>query len=60
MSNPPLDGEHGAFLGRRGGVNDTAKTILSSTKMGEAKVTVSTVFTVASILKGSTFISGLP
>jgi len=42
------------------GVNDTAENILSSIDMGEAEVSASTVFAVASILEGSTFINGSP
>ena len=42
------------------GVNDTAETILSSIEMDEAEVSASTVFAVASILEGSTFINGSP
>ena len=42
------------------GVNDTAENILSSIEMGEAEVSASTVFAVASILEGSTFINGSP
>ena len=42
------------------GVNDTAENILSSIEMDEAEVSASTVFAVASILEGSTFINGSP
>eukprot|EP00970_Alexandrium_tamarense_P020620 scaffold15445_cov221-Alexandrium_tamarense.AAC.1 len=42
------------------GVNDTAENILSSIEMGEAEVSASTVFAVASILEGCTFINGSP
>jgi len=42
------------------GVNDTAENILSSIEMGEAEVSASTVFAVASILEGTTFINGSP
>ena len=42
------------------GVNDTAENVLGSIEMGEAEVSASTVFAVASILEGSTFINGSP
>lgn len=42
------------------GVNDTAENVLSSIEMGEAEVSASTVFAVACILEGSTFINGSP
>ncbi|KAL7469592.1 hypothetical protein ACHAXS_009843 [Conticribra weissflogii] len=42
------------------GVNDTAENILNSIEMGEAEVSASTVFAVASILEGCTFINGSP
>lgn len=42
------------------GVNDTAENILASIKRGEAEVSASTVFAVASILEGCTFINGSP
>lgn len=42
------------------GVNDTAKNLLASIKRGEAEVSASTVFAVASILEGNTFINGSP
>ena len=42
------------------GLNDTAENLLSSIEMGEAEVSASTVFAVASILEGSTFINGSP
>ena len=42
------------------GVNDNAENILSSIEMGEAEVSASTVFAVASILEGCTFINGSP
>lgn len=42
------------------GVNDTAENMLRSIEMGEAEVSASTVFAVASILEGCTFINGSP
>eukprot|EP00591_Stephanopyxis_turris_P011148 CAMPEP_0195519206 /NCGR_PEP_ID=MMETSP0794_2-20130614/14511_1 /TAXON_ID=515487 /ORGANISM="Stephanopyxis turris, Strain CCMP 815" /LENGTH=531 /DNA_ID=CAMNT_0040648327 /DNA_START=53 /DNA_END=1648 /DNA_ORIENTATION=- len=42
------------------GVNDTADNILASIARGEAEVSASTVFAVASILEGCTFINGSP
>jgi myo-inositol-1-phosphate synthase len=42
------------------GVNDTAENILNSIEMGEAEVSASTVFAVASIMEGCTFINGSP
>ena len=42
------------------GVNDTADNILASIERGEEEVSASTVFAVASILEGCTFINGSP
>jgi len=42
------------------GVNDTSKNLLDSIKRGEEEVSASTVFAVASILEGCTFINGSP
>mmetsp|Transcript_7032 Transcript_7032/g.15342 ORF Transcript_7032/g.15342 Transcript_7032/m.15342 type:complete len:529 (-) Transcript_7032:100-1686(-) len=42
------------------GVNDTAENLLESIKRGEAEVSPSTVFAVASILEGSQYINGSP
>jgi myo-inositol-1-phosphate synthase len=42
------------------GVNDTSENLLASIKRGEAEVSASTVFAVASILEGCTFINGSP
>lgn len=42
------------------GVNDTAENILASIARGEEEVSASTVFAVASILEGCTFINGSP
>merc|ERR1712176_255259 len=42
------------------GINDTASSILNSIEMDEAEVSASSVFAVASILEGSTFINGSP
>ena len=42
------------------GVNDTAENLLASIKRGEAEVSASTVFAVASILEGCQFINGSP
>jgi myo-inositol-1-phosphate synthase len=42
------------------GVNDTGENLVASIKRGEAEVSPSTVFAVASILEGCTFINGSP
>mmetsp|Transcript_21218 Transcript_21218/g.61757 ORF Transcript_21218/g.61757 Transcript_21218/m.61757 type:complete len:543 (-) Transcript_21218:527-2155(-) len=42
------------------GVNDTAENLMESIKRGEAEVSPSTVFAVASILEGCTYINGSP
>uniref|UniRef100_A0A7S1ZAL6 inositol-3-phosphate synthase n=1 Tax=Trieres chinensis TaxID=1514140 RepID=A0A7S1ZAL6_TRICV len=42
------------------GVNDTAQNLLESIKRGEAEVSPSTVFAVASVLEGCTYINGSP
>ena len=42
------------------GVNDTSANLLESIKRGEEEVSASTVFAVASILEGCTFINGSP
>jgi len=42
------------------GVNDTAENMLASIERGEEEVSASTVFAVASILEGCTFINGSP
>lgn len=42
------------------GVNDTSENLLESIKRGEAEVSASTVFAVASILERCTFINGSP
>lgn len=42
------------------GVNDTAENLLESIQRGEEDVSASTVFAVASILEGCTFINGSP
>jgi len=42
------------------GVNDTAVNMLASIEMGEAEISASTVFAVASILEGCTYINGAP
>jgi len=42
------------------GVNDTAENLLESIQRGEEEVSASTVFAVASILEGCTFINGSP
>ena len=42
------------------GVNDTTENIPANIKMGEAWISASTVFAVASILEGSTYINGAP
>lgn len=42
------------------GVNDTAENLLESIQRDEAEVSASTVFAVASILEGCTFINGSP
>ena len=42
------------------GVNDTAENLLDSIKRGEAEISPSTVFAVASVLEGCTYINGSP
>jgi len=42
------------------GVNDTAPAVLESIERGEAEISASTVFAVASILEGCTFVNGSP
>jgi len=42
------------------GVNDTSENLLASISRGEAEVSASTVFAVASILEGCQFINGSP
>jgi len=42
------------------GVNDTSQNLLDSIKRGEEEISASTVFAVASILEGCTFINGSP
>jgi myo-inositol-1-phosphate synthase len=42
------------------GVNDTADNLLASIQRDEAEVSASTIFAVASILEGCTFINGSP
>lgn len=42
------------------GVNDTSANLLESIKRGEEEISASTVFAVASILEGCTFINGSP
>lgn len=42
------------------GVNDTAENLMESIERGEAEVSASTVFAVASILEGCMFINGSP
>lgn len=42
------------------GINDTAENILASIARGEEEVSASTVYAVASILEGCTFINGSP
>jgi myo-inositol-1-phosphate synthase len=42
------------------GVNDTAENLVASIARGEEEVSASTVFAVASILEGCTFINGSP
>lgn len=42
------------------GINDTADNLLASIKRNEAEVSASTVFAMASILEGCTFINGAP
>ena len=42
------------------GVNDTAETLLNSIQMGEDEVSPSTIFAVASILEGCSYINGSP
>ena len=42
------------------GVNDTAENLLASISRGEAEISPSTMFAVASILEGCTYINGSP
>lgn len=42
------------------GVNDTADNLLASIQRDESEVSASTIFAVASVLEGSTFINGSP
>lgn len=42
------------------GINDTADALIESIERGEAEVSASTIFAVASILEGCTFINGSP
>jgi myo-inositol-1-phosphate synthase len=42
------------------GVNDTSANLLEISKRGEEEVSASTVFAVASMLEGCTFINGCP
>lgn len=42
------------------GVNDTGENLLASIQRDEAEISASTIFAVASILEGSTFINGSP
>jgi len=42
------------------GLNDTADNLLSGIKKGESEISPSTLFAVASILEGSTYINGSP
>lgn len=42
------------------GVNDTSENLLESIKRGEEEISASTIFAVASILEGCTFINGSP
>lgn len=42
------------------GINDTAETLLASLARGEAEISPSTMFAVASILEGCTYINGSP
>ena len=42
------------------GVNDTTENISANIKMGEARISASTVFVMASILEGSTYINSAP
>merc|ERR1719410_2468583 len=42
------------------GINDTAENLLASVSRGEPEVSASTIFAVASILEGCTFINGSP
>lgn len=42
------------------GIHDTAENLVRAIDMGESEVSASTIFAVASILEGSTFINGSP
>ena len=48
------------FSDIREGLNDTAENVLRSIERGESEVSASTVFAVASILEGATYINGSP
>merc|ERR1719201_1168186 len=48
------------FASVQSGVNDTADNLMEAIKMNEAEVAPSTIFAVASILEGATFINGSP
>jgi len=48
------------FCDVQGGLNDTADNLLAAIQRNEAEVSASTVFAVASILEGVTYINGSP
>jgi len=48
------------FASLEKGVNDTSKNILASIQNGHSEVSPSTIFAVASILEGNTYINGSP
>merc|ERR1712023_371037 len=48
------------FASLQSGVNDTADNLLSAIKDNEPEIAPSTIFAVASILEGSTYINGSP
>ncbi|CAG5126613.1 unnamed protein product [Candidula unifasciata] len=48
------------FADVRDGLNDTAENLLNSIKRGESEISPSTLFAVASILEGVTYINGSP
>jgi myo-inositol-1-phosphate synthase len=48
------------FASLEKGVNDTSKNILASIQSGHSEVSPSTIFAVASILEGNTYINGSP
>lgn len=48
------------FAGIEEGINDTAENLLEAIQQGESEISASSLFAVASILEGCTFINGSP